>query len=333
MILQVRDLRVGFGHGAKRLDAVDGVSFDIAEGEFFLVIGESGSGKSLTGGAIVGLNPPGATVGGSVRFRGQELIGQPEHRLRQVRGGEIGIVYQNPLSAMNPSWPVGDQVAEALRVHGRADRRRAAIRAVELLERVHIPDPVRVAKAYPHEISGGMRQRAVIAMALACDPALLIADEPTTALDVTIKAQVLDLLAELRRDMKLSVMLITHDMGVVAQLADRVLVMYAGRVAELGPAEQILSAPAHPYTEALMLSGGLSEAPFKAPLQAIPGSAPPLTARPSGCRFNPRCPRAADDCRSALPELRPIRSTLAACYHPLGLGLSAGAAGKAGAAA
>jgi oligopeptide/dipeptide ABC transporter ATP-binding protein len=326
VILEVRDLKVGFGQGPDRRDAVDGVSFDVAEGEFFLVIGESGSGKSLTGGAIVGLNPPGAAVSGSVRFKGRELIGQSERVLRRVRGGEIGIVYQNPLGAMNPVWPVGDQIAEALRVHDRADRRHAVIRAVELLERVHIPDPERVAKAYPHEISGGMRQRAVIAMALACDPSLLIADEPTTALDVTVKAQVLDLLAELRRDLNLSGMLITHDMGVVAQLADRVLVMYAGRVAETGPADAILSSPGHPYTEALMLSGGMSETPFKAPLQAIPGSAPPLEARPPGCRFNPRCPQAADDCRSVVPQLRPVRSTVSACHHPLGLAVPAGAA-------
>ena len=328
MILEVRDLRVRFGHGAGARNAVDGVSFDVAEGEFFLVIGESGSGKSLTGGAIVGLNPSGAAVSGSVRFKGRELVGQPERVLRRVRGREIGIVYQNPLSAMNPVWPIGDQVAETLLVHGVTDRRRAAIRAVELLERVHIPDPGRVAQAYPHEISGGMRQRAVIAMALACDPTLLIADEPTTALDVTIKAQMLDLLVELRRDMNLSVMLITHDMGVVAQVADRVLVMYAGRVAEVGPVEQILSRPTHPYTEALMLSGGLSEAPFKAPLQAIPGAAPPLENRPAGCRFHPRCRKAEDDCRTRVPELRPIQVTLAACHHPLdtAASLPAGAA-------
>jgi oligopeptide/dipeptide ABC transporter ATP-binding protein len=317
VILEVRDLRVGFGRGPDRRDAVDGVSFDVREGEFFLVIGESGSGKSLTGGAIVGLNPAGSTASGSVRFKGRELLGQPEAALRRVRGAEIGIVYQNPLGAMNPVWPVGDQIAEALRVHGRADGRRAAARAAELLERVHIPDPARVARAYPHEISGGMRQRAVIAMALACDPSLVIADEPTTALDVTIKAQILDLLAELRRDMGLSVILITHDMGVVAELADRVLVMYAGRVVETGPADAILSRPAHPYTEALMLSGGLSEAAFKAPLRAIPGSAPSLAERPAGCRFNPRCAKAEADCRTLAPEPRAVRSSLAACHHPL----------------
>ena len=325
-ILSVRDLRVGFGLGSARRDAVDGVSFDVDEGEFFLVIGESGSGKSLTGSAIVGLNPAGAVVSGSVRFKDQEMVGQPERALRRVRGRDIGIVYQNPLSSMNPVWPIGDQIAETLWVHGLADRRRAATRAVELLERVHIPDPGRVAQAFPHEISGGMRQRAVIAMALACDPALLIADEPTTALDVTIKAQVLDLLQELRRDLKLSVMLITHDMGVVAHLADRVLVMYAGRVVEVGPVEHILSRPAHPYTEALMLSGGLSEAPFKSPLRTIPGHAPPIDARPQGCNFNPRCPKAQGDCRVHTPELRVIRGTLAACHHPLDLPSAAGVA-------
>jgi oligopeptide/dipeptide ABC transporter ATP-binding protein len=317
VILQVRDLSVTFPGPAGRLAAVDKVSFDVREGEFFLVIGESGSGKSLTGAAIVGLTPPSASLSGSIRFKGKEILNRPEAELERLRGDEIGIVPQNPLSAMNPVWPIGDQVVESLVVHGKAERRRAAARAVELLERVRIPDPARVSRAYPHEISGGMRQRAMIAMALACEPSLLIADEPTTALDVTIKAQMLELLAELQRELALTVILITHDMGVVAELADRVLVMYGGRVAEIGPVEQIMTSPAHPYASALMLSGAMAEAPFKSALRAIPGSPPELQARPSGCAFHPRCPGARADCRDVKPELRQIRPSLAACHHPL----------------
>ncbi|WP_428977739.1 ABC transporter ATP-binding protein [Rhodoligotrophos defluvii] len=316
-MLSVRDLAISFDTAVGPLRAVDGISFDVAEGEFFLIIGESGSGKTLTGSAIVGLTPPEARLSGSIRFQGRELLNRPDAELREVRGRDIGIVYQNPLSAMNPVWPVGDQIAEALLVHGLADRKGAAKRAVELLERVHLPDPQRVARAYPHEISGGMRQRAMIAMALACGPKLLIADEPTTALDVTIKAQVLELLAELRDEMGLTVILITHDMGVVAELADRILVMYAGRVAEIGPADALMTAPAHPYTEALMLSGAIAETPFKATLRAIPGAAPGLGGQREECRFHARCPRAEADCRRMKPPLRPLGGGEAACFHPL----------------
>jgi oligopeptide/dipeptide ABC transporter ATP-binding protein len=315
-LLEVRNLSVSFGDAAAARRAVDDVTFDVREGEFFLIIGESGSGKSLTGGAIAGLNPGSARQSGSVRFKGREIIDLPERVFRRIRGEEIGVVYQNPLSAMNPVWRVGDQIAEALTIHRKAGRARAAQRAIELLEQVHIPDSRRVARAYPHEISGGMRQRAMIAMAIACDPALLIADEPTTALDVTIKAQILDLLLELRRERALTVMLISHDMGVVAQLADRVLVMYAGRIAEVGPADTIMTAPAHPYTDALMTSAGRSGAPFKGDLRAIQGSPPTLNARPSGCSFHPRCPRAQSLCAMEAPALRRVGGTFAACHFP-----------------
>ncbi len=317
MILSVRDLRIRFGHAAAAPFAVDGLDFDVSAGEIFVIIGESGSGKSLTGLSVLGLLPQGAVASGSIRFDGQELLNQPEAVLRPLRGGRIGVVYQDPLSAMNPVWPVGEQIAEVLRAHGLAGRREAARRSVELLERVHIPDAPRIALAYPHEISGGMRQRAMIAMALACGPRMLIADEPTTALDVTIKAQILELLSELRRELALTVVLITHDMGVVAELADRILVMYAGKVAELGPAAQIMNRPSHPYTQALLFSATMSEAPAKADLPAIRGTAPPIEARPAGCRFHPRCPQAAADCREAAPNLRRLGDVLLACHYPL----------------
>jgi oligopeptide/dipeptide ABC transporter ATP-binding protein len=319
MTLSVRDLRVSFPSPDGPVAAVDGISFDVEPGEFFLVIGESGSGKSLTGSAILGLGPANATYEGSIRYDGQELLNAPERTLRDVRGRKIGVVYQDPLSAMNPVWPVGDQIAETLTVHGLADRRTARARAVALLDQVRVPDPNRVAKAYPHEISGGMRQRAMIAMALACGPGLLIADEPTTALDVTIKAQVLELLAELRREMSLTVILITHDMGVVAELADRILVMYAGRVAEIGGAADVLDNPKHPYTRALLDCVSISDAPFKSELNAISGTAPSLAARPAGCRFHPRCPYAQADCTEIVPALRPLNGSMAACHHPLSL--------------
>ena len=317
MILSVSDLRVAFPQAEGEHAAVDGLGFEVAEGEIFVIIGESGSGKSLTGMSIVGLTPAGAHSSGSIRFKERELLNRPEAELRKLRGREIGIVYQDPLSALNPVWPVGDQIAEALGVHGLADRRTASRRAVELLERVHIADPARIARAYPHELSGGMRQRAMIAMALACGPSLLIADEPTTALDVTIKAQLLELLAELRRDLALTILLITHDMGVVAELADRILVMYAGKLAEIGAADTIMRRPAHPYTQALMLSAMVSEAPAKSDLKAITGTAPLPGTHPPGCRFHPRCPVAELDCRQVLPQPRPLGPVHLACHHPL----------------
>lgn len=317
MILSVRDFAIGFRRDGRELIAVDRISFDVAEGETFVIIGESGSGKSLTGMSIAGLQPQTSFVSGSIRFKQRELLNRPDAELRKIRGREIGLIYQDPLGSLNPVWPVGDQIAEALIAHGLAGKAEAARRAVEMLERVRIPDPQRVAKAYPHEISGGMRQRAMIAMALAAGPSLLIADEPTTALDVTIKAQMLELLAELKRELSLTIILITHDMGVVAEVADRILVLYAGRIAEMGPAEAIMMRPSHPYTAALMTSAMISEATPKHDLNAIVGGAPGLGTFPPGCRFHPRCRKAKDNCRSIEPSRRSLGEVELACHHPV----------------
>jgi oligopeptide/dipeptide ABC transporter ATP-binding protein len=317
MILSVRDLAIGFRRPGRDLVAVDHISFDVAQGETFVIIGESGSGKSLTGMSIAGLQPQAAFATGSIRFKDRELLNRPDAELRRIRGREIGLIYQDPLGSLNPVWPVGNQIAEALTAHGLASGAEADRRAVEMLDRVRIPDPQRVARAYPHEISGGMRQRAMIAMALAAGPSLLIADEPTTALDVTIKAQMLELLAELRRELSLTIVLITHDMGVVAEIADRILVMYAGRIAEIGPADAIMRRPSHPYTAALMTSAMISEATPKHDLNAIVGVAPGLGAFPPACRFHPRCPKVQADCRTVEPLQRALGEVELACHHPV----------------
>jgi len=317
MIVSVRDLTIGFRGDDRDLVAVDRISFDVEEGETFVIIGESGSGKSLTGMSIAGLQPRIAFVSGSILFKNREALNQPDAELRRIRGAEIGLIYQDPLGSLNPVWPVGNQIAETLTAHGLARPAAAMERAIEMLDRVHIPDPARVAAAYPHEISGGMRQRAMIAMALAASPSLLIADEPTTALDVTIKAQILELLAEVKREMSLTVILITHDMGVVAEIADRILVMYAGRIAEIGSADEIMLHPSHPYTAALMTSAMISETPAKQELNAIVGGIPGLDALPSGCRFHPRCPRAKADCVTAEPRRREFGAVEVACFHPI----------------
>ncbi|XHM74834.1 ABC transporter ATP-binding protein (plasmid) [Mesorhizobium sp. ANAO-SY3R2] len=317
MILSVRDLSVGFRLPGRELVAVDRISFDVEQGESFVIIGESGSGKSLTGMSIAGLQPQTSFASGSIRFKDRELLNRPDAELRRIRGREIGLIYQDPLGSLNPVWPIGDQIAEALSAHGLASGKQAAMRAVALLERVRIPDPARVANAYPHEISGGMRQRAMIAMALAAGPSLLIADEPTTALDVTIKAQMLELLAELRRELSLTIILITHDMGVVAEVADRILVMYAGRIAEIGEADTVMRNPSHPYTAALMTSAMISEATPKHDLNAIIGGAPALGAFPQGCRFHPRCPGAQADCNVVEPKMGAHGAVQLACHHPI----------------
>jgi len=248
-LLDVQHLSVSFGHGAP---AVDDVSFQVAAGETLGVVGESGSGKSVTAFSILRLlQPPGRITGGAIRFEGRDLLALSEAEMREVRGARISLIFQEPMTALNPVMRVGDQIAEALTVHGRS-RAEAHVRAVELLDAVKIPDPARRARDYPHQLSGGMRQRAMIAIALACHPPLIIADEPTTALDVTIQAQVLDLLRELKARFNLALLLITHDFGVIAEMADRVVVMHRGRLVEEGPVRQILRAPVHAYTQSLL---------------------------------------------------------------------------------
>jgi len=312
-LLQVRDLRTYFATDRGEARAVDGISFEVREGETVALVGESGCGKSVTALSILRLlpEPPGRLLAGSsVQLRGEELISAAESRLREVRGGEISMIFQEPMTSLNPLLTIGQQVSEAIREHeamsiatgerGGAAARRAAI---EWLDRVGIPDPEHRYANYPHQLSGGMRQRVMIAMALSTRPSLLIADEPTTALDVTVQRQILELLASLQRELGTAVLLITHDLGVVAQVADRVLVMYAGQIVEEASVGALFRAPQHPYTEGLLQAiPDLEERRER--LAEIPGNVPHATAWPPGCRFRPRCPYAWSRCRD-VPDLRP----------------------------
>ena len=315
-LLEVNDLRVGFRSDAGEALAVDGVSFSVGAGETLGIVGESGCGKSVSALSILGLiaDPPGRVLpGSSVRLRGEELLTAPPARLRDVRGGEVAMVFQEPMTSLNPVLRVGDQVAEAVRRHTELRGDAVNERVVTLLDRVGIPDPASRARAFPHQLSGGMRQRAMIAMALAGNPELLIADEPTTALDVTIQARILTLLDDLRRERNMALVLITHDLGVVAQVADRVAVMYAGRIVEEAPSVNLFSTPAHPYTIGLLRSIPDPDKPGDR-LEAIPGSVPSPHAWPPGCRFHPRCTVALDRCRTDNPSLMQAPATRAACW-------------------
>jgi peptide/nickel transport system ATP-binding protein len=300
----MRDLRVGFATEGGLLQAVDGVSFDLAPGEVLAIVGESGSGKSVTAQTIMGLTRShNARIEGSIKLRDMELVDAADAELRDVRGEEIGMVFQDPMTSFNPVYRVGDQIAEAIRAHRRdVGRAEARERATALLDSVGIPDAERRVDDYPHEFSGGMRQRAMIAMALALEPEVLIADEPTTALDVTIQAQILALLGELNRTRGLATILITHDLGVVAEVADRVLVMYAGRVVEQGSLDDIFYDPQHPYTWGLLGSLTRIDRPRPHRLPQIRGAPPSLLAPPPGCAFRPRCPHEFDSC-ARLPDL------------------------------
>ena len=304
-LLQVRDLRVSFHTAQGLVHAVDGVSFDLAAGEVLGIVGESGSGKSVSLLSILGLvDSRNASVEGSVRLRGRELIGLPEREMRHVRGGDIAMIFQDPMTALTPVYSIGAQIVEQLQVHiDGLGRRAAKARAIELLAEVGMPSPAAQYERFPHQLSGGMRQRAVIAMALSCKPAVLIADEPTTALDVTVQAQILALIDRLRRETGTAILLVTHDMGVVAEMADRALVMYAGRVIERASVMELFDDAWHPYTWGLMGSIPPMAGARPARLPSIPGTPPSLASLPSGCAFSPRCAAADARCdrRPALP--------------------------------
>jgi peptide/nickel transport system ATP-binding protein/oligopeptide transport system ATP-binding protein len=299
-LLEVKNLRTHFPTRAGLVRAVDGVSFHVDEGELLGLVGESGCGKSITALSLMRLiGAPGRIAGGEIWFGGENLLAVSEERMREIRGDDIAMIFQDPMTSLNPVYTVGEQIAEALRLHRSLNRKQARDAAVAAMREVSIPDPARRADDYPHQLSGGMRQRVMIAMALACDPRLLIADEPTTALDVTIQAQILELIDELRRTRNLAVLLITHDLGVVAEVADRVAVMYTGRIVEESPVAELFARPKHPYTEGLLRSvPKLTEAHVKKAvrLSTIEGTVPKPTNLPDGCHFAPRCPHCMPRC-------------------------------------
>jgi len=313
-LLQVRNLIVGFPTRRGTLRALDDISFDIAPGEILGVVGESGAGKSLTGAAIIGLlEPPGRVAGGEIVLEGRRIDTLGYEQMRHIRGRRIGAIFQDPLTSLNPLYTVGRQLVETIRTHlpvGEAEARR---RAVSLLQDTGIPAAEQRIDHYPHQFSGGMRQRVVIALALAAEPKLIVADEPTTALDVSIQAQIIQLLKRLCRERGAAVMLITHDMGVIAETCDRVAVMYAGRIAEIGPVREVIHQPAHPYTAGLMASIPDMDSDRER-LNQIDGAMPRLNAIPQGCAYNPRCPRVFERCRQARPELLAAGATRAACW-------------------
>ena len=313
----MRGLRTHFASERGEVRAVDGVDLSLARGRTLGIVGESGCGKSVTALSIMGLvpQPPGRIAGGEVLFEGEDLLKLPVRRMRDLRGDQLSMIFQEPMTSLNPAFPVGEQVAEALLRHKNIDKKTAEQGAVEMLRRVRIPSPERRALDYPHQLSGGMRQRVMIAMALACNPKLLIADEPTTALDVTIQAQILELMQMLRAELGTAIILITHDLGVVSELADDVIVMYAGRVIERCAAERLFSEPQHPYTIGLL--GSIPRLHLQQErLSAIEGFVPDPAAFPHGCRFHPRCPFAVDKCLSENPPLIEIEAGHhAACWR------------------
>jgi peptide/nickel transport system ATP-binding protein len=313
-ILEVRNLRVEFPTRRGVLVALEDVSFDIHPGEVLGVVGESGAGKSMTGAAIIGLlEPPGRIAGGEVRLAGRRIDNLPPKEMRTVRGREIGAIFQDPLTTLNPLYTVGRQLVETMTTHLPLNPAQARKKAIEWLELVGIPAAAQRIDSYPHEFSGGMRQRVVIALALCAEPKLIVADEPTTALDVSIQAQVIALLKTLAREKGTSMMLVTHDMGVIAETADRVAVMYAGRIAEIGAVRNVVKYPSHPYTIGLM--GSIPPVTRRLErMQQIEGAMPRLSAIPPGCAYNPRCPRVFDRCRVERPDLLPAGETRAACW-------------------
>ncbi|MFE9251615.1 ABC transporter ATP-binding protein [Streptomyces sp. NPDC007088] len=318
--LSVRDLSVSFRSDTRTVHAVDQVSYEVAPGEVLAIVGESGCGKSVTSMAVMGLLPPTATVTGSIRLAGRELVGAPEKELTRLRGKDMAMIFQEPMTSLNPVLTVGRQIGEVLRRHQGLSKKEARERTVELLDLVGIPAPRRRVDEYPHQLSGGMRQRVMIAIAVACDPAVLIADEPTTALDVTVQAGILEVLRSLRERLGTAVVLITHDLGVVADAADRVLVMYAGRGVEEAPVHELYERPGHPYTHGLLGAVLRPGGEGKRRLPEIPGLVPSLESQPDACTFAPRCARATDTCASGRPRFEQLRTAgaghLAACWHP-----------------
>jgi len=313
-LLEVKNLRVEFPSRHGTLLALDDISFTIAPGEILGVVGESGAGKSLTGAAIIGLlDPPGRVAGGEIRFEGRRIDNLPYEEMRKLRGRHIGAIFQDPLTSLNPLYTVGRQLTETIRTHLPLNATQARERAIGLLQETGISAAAERIDQYPHQFSGGMRQRVVIALALAANPKLIVADEPTTALDVSVQAQIISLLKRLCREHGAAVMLVTHDMGVIAETCDRVAVMYAGRLAEIGPVQAVIHQPAHPYTAGLMGAIPAMDEDRERLLQ-IDGAMPRLTAIPPGCAFNPRCPRVMDRCRSERPELLDAGATRAACW-------------------
>jgi peptide/nickel transport system ATP-binding protein len=313
-LLEVKHLRVEFPTRRGTLLALDDVSFDIAPGEILGVVGESGAGKSLTGAAIIGLlEPPGRIASGEIRLNGNRIDNLPPAQMRRVRGRQIGAIFQDPLTSLNPLYTVGRQLVETIQTHLPLNAAQARERAIDLLRQTGIPAPEARIDQYPHQFSGGMRQRVVIALALAAEPRLIVADEPTTALDVSIQAQIISLLQRLAREHGASVMLVTHDMGVIAETCDRVVVMYAGRIVEVGPVQQVIHHPAHPYTRGLMGSIPAMDEDRER-LAQIDGSMPRLNAIPAGCAFNPRCARVMPRCREHRPDLLDAGLTRAACW-------------------
>jgi peptide/nickel transport system ATP-binding protein len=313
-LLEVKHLKVEFPTRRGTLTALDDISFEIGEGEVLGVVGESGAGKSLTGAAIIGLlEPPGRIASGEIHMKGRRIDNLPASEMSKVRGREIGAIFQDPLTSLNPLYSVGRQLIETIQTHLPLTRAQARQRAIDLLKSTGIPAAEERIEHYPHQFSGGMRQRVVIALALAADPKLIVADEPTTALDVSIQAQIISLLKKLCRENGTAVMLVTHDMGVIAETADRVAVMYAGRIAEIGPVAQVIHHAQHPYTQGLMASiPQIGEEHER--LAQIDGAMPRLNAIPKGCAFNPRCPKVFERCRQERPDLMPAGPTMAACW-------------------